>query len=84
MWTILDSGRSSFTVTARGRRRHKRGVKKGSSRAAGMNVDGAWRAGPFKVGGSRGHRTWSKGRDTGMAKALDAVTAELHKVVNGG
>ena len=84
MWTILDSGRSAFTVAARGRRRHKKGVKKGSSRAAGMNVDGAWRAGPWGVGGTRGHRTWSKGRDAGISRAVEAVRLELTKVVNGG
>ncbi len=83
MWTILDSGRSGFTVAARTRRRHKRGVKKGSSRAAGMKIGDNWHAGPFKVGGSRGHRTWSKGRDAGYARALDAVRDELHKAVNG-
>lgn len=82
MWTILDSGRSSYTATARARRRHKRGVKKGTSRAAAMNVDGAWRAGPWRVGGTRGHHTWSKGRDAGFSRALDAVRDELHKAVN--
>lgn len=82
MWTILDSGRSGSTVAARPRRRHKRGVKKGSSRAAAMNIGGTWRTGPFKVGATRGHRTWSKGRDAGYTRALDAVRDELHKAVN--
>lgn len=84
MWTILDSGRSGSTIAARPRRRHKRGVKKGTSRAAAMNIGGTWRAGPFKVGGTRGHHTWSKGRDAGFTRALDAVAEQLHKAVNGG
>ena len=84
MWTILDSGRSSFTVAARARRRHKRGTKKGTARAAAMNVNGAWRAGPWHVGGTRGHRTWSTGRDKGYDLALDAVRDALHKAVAGG
>lgn len=82
MWTILDSGRSSYKNAARTRRRHKKGVRKGSSRAAAMKVGDNWRAGPWNVGGTRGHRTWSKGRDAGMARALDAVRDELHKAVN--
>jgi hypothetical protein len=84
MWAILDTGRSGSTIAARPRRRHKRGVKKGTSRAAAMNIGGTWRTGPFKVGPTRGHHTWSKGRDAGMAKALDAVREQLRKAVNGG
>jgi hypothetical protein len=85
MWTILDSGhRGGYQVAARPRRRHKRGVKKGSSRAAAMNI-GGWHAGPFTVKRpSRGHRTWSKGRDAGISRAVEAVRLELSKVVNGG
>lgn len=84
MWTLLDSGRSSFTVAARPRRRHKRGSKKGTSRAAAMQVAGAWRTGPWHVGGTRGHRTWSKGRDKGFDLAVDAVRDALHEAVAGG
>lgn len=84
MWTILDSGRSSFEVAARTRRRHKRGVKKGTARAAAMNVGGAWRAGPWRVGSTSGHRTWSKGRDRGLDEALVAIRDQFHKAVLGG
>ncbi len=83
MWTILDSGRSGYEVSARARRRKKKGTKKGTSRAAAMNVDGAWRAGPWKVGPTRGHHTWSKGRDAGISRAIEAVRDELHKAVTG-
>lgn len=82
MWTILDSGRSGYQVAARPRRRHKRGVKKGTSRAAAMSIKGAWRAGPWHVGGTSGHRTWSKGRTIGFDRAMDAVRDELHRAVN--
>lgn len=84
MWTILDSGRGPVVVTARPRRRHKRGVKKGTSRAAAMNIGGAWRAGPFHVGPTRGHRTWTTGRDKGMELAIVAVRDALHQAVLGG
>jgi hypothetical protein len=57
-------------------------VKKGTSRAAAMNIAGAWRTGPWKVGGTSGHRTWSKGRDAGFNRALESVRDELHKAVN--
>jgi hypothetical protein len=83
MWTILDSGRSGFTVSARARRRHKKGVRKGSSRAAGMKIGDNWHAGPWKVGPTRGHHTWSKGRDAGISRAVEAVRDELHKAVAG-
>lgn len=83
MWTILDSGRSSFEVAARGRRRKKKGTKKGSSRGRAMHVAGVWRAGPWHVGATGGHHTWSKGRDAGIARAIDAVRDELHQAVSG-
>ena len=84
MWTILDSGRSGFEVSARARRRKRKGTKKGTSRGRAMNIDGAWRAGPWRVGGTRGHHTWSKGRDAGFERAIEAVRDELHKVVSAG
>jgi hypothetical protein len=84
MWTILDSGRTGFEVSARARRRRKKGGKAKTSRGRAMNIDGAWHAGPWRVGGTRGHHTWSKGRDAGFNRALDAVADELHRAVNGG
>jgi len=90
MWTILDSGRSSFDVNARPNRRRKPGTKRRkrsqntTSRARAMKIGGAWRAGPWSVPGSLGHHTWSKGRDAGISRAVEAVRLELHKVVNGG
>jgi hypothetical protein len=84
MWSILDSGRSGYQVAARPRRRHQRGTKAKSSRGRAMNIDGAWRTGPWHVGATRGHHTWSKGRDAGLARAVDVVRDELHKAVAGG
>jgi hypothetical protein len=83
MWTLLDTGRSGgYTVAARRGRRHKRGVKRTSSRAAAMSIGGAWAAGPYTVHRSTsGHRTWSTGRDKGFDLALDAVRDALHEAV---
>ena len=60
MWTILDSGRTGYTVAARPRRRRSKGTKKTSSRGRAMNIGGAWRTGPWHVGGTSGKRTWSR------------------------
>ncbi len=86
MWTILDSGRTGFDVSARARRKSKGRGKayRASSRGRAMRVGDAWRAGPWHVGAARGHHTWSKGRDAGYARAIDAVRDELHRAVNGG
>lgn len=83
MWTILDSGRSGYEVSARARRRHKKGVKRTSSRGRAMKIGDNWHAGPWHVGPTRGHHTWSKGAAAGIDRAVQAVRDELHKAVAG-
>jgi hypothetical protein len=83
MWTLLERGRTGYTVQARPRRKHKAGkVKAANSRTRAMNVDGAWRAGPWKVGGTRGKHTWTTGIDKGQAEATAQVRALFHRVIS--
>jgi hypothetical protein len=84
MWTLLDSGRSGFDVKAKPRRKRKPGTRKGTSRAGAMNVGGAWRTGPWHVGGTAGKRTWSRGIDKGRPAAIAAARDALRRSVLGG
>lgn len=88
MWSIMESGARAHDVAARPRRKRKSKGKaaKASSRARAMNPGGkGFRVGPFhNTGGSRGHRTWSRGVDKGMAAGLDAAADLLRKAVTGG
>lgn len=85
MWTLLDSGRSGYTVSARARRKRHATTKRGSSRARAMRIGGGgWATGPWHVGGTSGRHTWTRGRDAGLSAAIDAVRVELHRVVSSG
>jgi hypothetical protein len=87
MWALVETGRSSYTAAARPRRKHKAKATKtsrNSSRYKAMSVDGAWRAGPWPVGGTSGRHAWSRGRDAGMARAVDVLNGAFHRVVSGG
>lgn len=87
MWTILDSGRSGYQVAAKPRRKRRaaggRRLKATASRARAMNVAGAWRTGPWSVGGTAGKRTWSNARDRARPAAIDAARDALREVIGG-
>lgn len=84
MWSILSKGTSPHELRANPRRKQVRKIVRTASRARAMNVGGSWRAGPWKVGGTRGKNTWQRGVAAGLDKAVEAVRDELHKAVSGG
>ncbi len=79
-WAMLSTGTRAHDVAAK-RKRSK--APRGSSRARSMRIGSSWHAGPWRVSGTPGKGTWQRGRDAGLDDAVDAVRAELHKVVTG-
>lgn len=84
MWAIVSKGTSAHEIRAKPRRKQVRKLKRTASRARAVRVGGAWRAGPWRVSGSRGKNTWTHGRDKGFDLAVKAAFDEVRRVVSGG